>query len=507
MVNNNRVKFVPKSKIAEFREHTIEQIQNNIFIKKETEKNVFIDSYVESTRHANQDILKNISFDFKRGIKNDLKQESHWSEKNAKHMTQRDWMIFREDHDISVSNSSKSPTPFREWHDIVNINSNLYVNILNNGYLKPTPIQMQLISIINEGFDCIGISRTGSGKTLAYLVPIVMKLQIKTGSSDPRALVIVPTRELANQVEKEARNLSKSLNLKVAVLIGGTSITEQLFSVRDGIDLLISTPGRLKDVLEQNYITLSQCEITVIDEVDRMIHMNYENELAYIINKLENRFKRCQVVSISATLPTSSLKLINKYAHDPIVVKVGTSGLNIPENIELSFLYTDSNQKLQMLKKIFSKRYDKILVFANTRDSVESLCTFLLNSLNSEYDVYLLHGGISQVTREKSLHSFSNSQSSILIATDIACRGLDIDNLSLVVNFEMPKTSEIFIHRVGRTGRFGEKGHAISFVGDEDYEISKNILLMLKGVIQRRESYNSLSNAISMISSLNKMKL
>ncbi|EPZ35242.1 P-loop containing nucleoside triphosphate hydrolase protein [Rozella allomycis CSF55] len=423
--------------------------------------------------------------------------DRHWTEKPLEEMNSRDWRILKEDYSISTKGGSIS-NPLRNW-DEAELNYKIKRKIYDLGYEEPTPVQRQSIPIILSTRDMIGIAETGSGKTLAFLLPMIESIiNIRKEDNDsfnngPFALVLAPTRELALQIEQEAKMFTEALNLKTVAVVGGHIMAEQSYNLRGGVDLLIATPGRLKDLLESHVVVLNHCYFVVMDEADRMIDMGFEIDVNFILDNLpastqkpedkaedlkflkNKRFR--QTTMFSATMPPSVERMAKKYLKKPAVVTIGIAGKAV-DRIEQKVEMMKEDRKWDRLVRILNGGFEPpIIVFVRQKRTVDYL-TRQLEKLN--FKVVGLHGGKTQDQREKSLDLLRKGQKNILIATDVASRGIDIKDVSLVINYDMSKTIEGNFYSIGRTGRAGKEGKAITFLTNDDQETFYDLKLMLQ---------------------------
>lgn len=329
-------------------------------------------------------------------------------------------------------------------------------NLAKKGYSHPTEIQEKSFNDLIAGRNLIGVANTGTGKTGAFLLPIIHKLL--TGNSFT-SLVVVPTRELAQQVEEEFKSLAKNLNLYSICLIGGTSVSQDVRNLQRRNHLIVGTPGRLHDLAKRGALKFQNISVLVLDEFDRMLDMGFVEEIKKIVQLMKNRE---QTMLFSATIENKQRSLISELVDDPIEIKV-SSGSKASSSVEQKIIRVDrGSDKLAMLVDLINeKSFSKVIVFAETKRSVDSLSKKLLRSGIS---TGLIHGGKSQGFRNKSISFFKKGKTRVLVATDVAARGLDIDNVSHVINYQLPMTMDSYIHRIGRTGRAGNKGMAYTFV-------------------------------------------
>ena len=320
-------------------------------------------------------------------------------------------------------------------------------------FTTPTAIQHKAIPIANEGKDVLGIAQTGTGKTLAFGIPIIQKLAQSPG----RAIIIVPTRELALQVEETLRKLGDPFNCKSVILIGGMSMHAQIQALRKNTTrVLIVTPGRLLDHIRQRTVNLSDMKIVVLDEADRMLDMGFAPTIKEIAKYLP---KERQTLFFSATMPEAILKLAMLYMKLPIRVEIARAG-TAPEKIAQELFVVRQEAKRQLLIKLLEQYHGSVLIFSRTKANAKRITT-ALREMN--YKVNEIHANRSLSQRREALEGFKTGRYRILVATDIAARGIDVKGIELVINYDLPDDSENYVHRIGRTGRAGNEGHAITF--------------------------------------------
>lgn len=335
------------------------------------------------------------------------------------------------------------------------VNELIKTNLTAKGFELPTPIQDQTIPLAIEGRNIIGIANTGTGKTAAFAVPVLDNLMNHKGH---RALIVAPTRELAQQIEEEVRSIAKGSGLYGAVLIGGAPIGPQLRDLRTNPQIVIGTPGRIKDHLERRSLNLSSFHLVVLDEVDRMLDMGFVNDVRMILSQLP---AERQSFYFSATLDARVNSLIQTFSSDPITVslKAGESSDNVHQDV---VHFASTSDKLDKLHDVLLKSdVEKILVFDKTQRSVERLSKDLIAR---GFLADAIHGGKSQGQRQRALKRFKTNEVNILVATDVAARGIDIVDITHVINYTTPQSYEDYVHRVGRAGRAGRVGHALTFV-------------------------------------------
>lgn len=344
------------------------------------------------------------------------------------------------------------------------------------GYTRPTPIQAQSIPSVLEGRDVLAGAQTGTGKTAAFTLPMLQLLSRdpKRSAGAPRALVLTPTRELAAQVKANIDTYGANLKLKNAAVFGGVSINPQKDLLRRGVDILVATPGRLLDHLNQRTVDLSQVEILVLDEADRMLDMGFIHDIRKVISQLP---RQRQNLLFSATYSKDIKRLAEDILHDPARIEVARHN-TAAETVTQHVYRIDKKGKRDLLIHLINEgQWFQVLVFSRTKHGANKL----VEQLNrAGLEAAAIHGNKSQAVRTKALAGFKKGTIRVLVATDIASRGLDIDRLPHVVNFELPNVPEDYVHRIGRTGRAGEEGAAISLVSDDEVKLLKDIQRLLK---------------------------
>ncbi|XP_049887756.1 probable ATP-dependent RNA helicase DDX23 [Pectinophora gossypiella] len=418
--------------------------------------------------------------------------DRHWSEKDQDEMTERDWRIFREDYNITIK-GGKIPNPIRSWKE-ANFHQDIMEIINKVGYKSPTPIQRQAIPIGLQNRDIIGVAETGSGKTLAFLIPLLTWIQslpknerLEDADQGPYAIILAPTRELAQQIEEETNKFGIPLGITSVVVVGGLSREEQGFKLRLGCEIVIATPGRLIDVLENRYLVLNRCTYVVLDEADRMIDMGFEPDVQKILEYMpvsnikpdtdaaedasvllanyNSKKKYRQTVMFTATMPPAVERLARSYLRRPAIVYIGSVGKPVDRTEQVVFMIGE-NEKRRKLTEILQRNVEPpIIIFVNQKKGADVLAKGL-EKLG--FNACTLHGGKGQEQRDFALASLKNGSKDILVATDVAGRGIDIKDVSMVINYDMAKTIEDYTHRIGRTGRAGKTGKAVSFVTKED---------------------------------------
>lgn len=329
------------------------------------------------------------------------------------------------------------------------------------GYSSPTEIQSKAILPTLRGRDILGCAQTGTGKTAAFAIPILQKLQENKTHSGIRALVVTPTRELAIQIEENFKAYAKYLNIKTIAIFGGVPQGRQVTALKKGVDVLIATPGRLLDLSQQGFADISKIEILVLDEADRMLDMGFVHDVKRILKKIP---KQRQTLFFSATMPGSMRKFAHTILNNPIEISV-TPVSSVAETVHQSVYFVEKSEKKDLLIHLLKdKSIARSLVFTRTKHGANNLVKHLTKA-----GIYAaaIHGNKSQNARQKALENFKQSKIKVLVATDIASRGIDIDELPHVVNYELPNVPETYVHRIGRTGRAGKEGVAVSLCDRE----------------------------------------
>ena len=341
------------------------------------------------------------------------------------------------------------------------------------GYQSPTPIQAQSIPYVLEGRDLLGCAQTGTGKTAAFAIPILQLLynqkQEERGPRKIKTLILTPTRELAIQIDESFAAYGKHTGLSHAVIFGGVSQLPQVNILRKGIDILVATPGRLLDLISQGYIDLKDLKIFVLDEADRMLDMGFIHDVKRVITKLP---AKRQTLFFSATMPPEIQKLADVLLTSPAKVEV-TPVSSTAEAIDQSLYFVEKKDKPSLLLHLLNNSpISSVLVFTRTKHGADKVVKFLHRSHIASAAI---HGNKSQNARQNALSNFKSGKIRVLVATDIAARGIDIDDLSHVINFELPDVPETYVHRIGRTGRAGNSGIAFSFCGADERDALKDI--------------------------------
>jgi len=433
----------------------------------------------------------------------------HWSQKLTNEMTERDWRIFREDQEITVTGARGRAiqNPFRSWTES-GLPRDLLEAVYKAGYTRPTAIQMQSIPIAIKGHDIVGLSSTGSGKTAAFILPMLTYIKRlppitpDTSAMDgPYALVLAPSRELALQIESEAKKFSSFCNIKSCSIVGGKSAEQQTLTLSQGVELIVATPGRLADSLDAKQTVLNQCFYVVLDEADKMIDLGFESYVNRILDSIpasnlkpiedtemspsQEQYRITQM--FSATMPPSVEKLTKRYLRNPITISVGSAargGGGKPE-IEQRIEFVNSEmEKKKLLLDIMNETEFPVMIFVNSKRQADFVGTVLNNT---GIITTVLHSGKLQDRREDAINQFKAGRADVLVCTDVAGRGIDIPNVQHVVCFDMAKSIEDYTHRIGRTARgVNTKGIATSFILAKEDDA---IMPSLKTFLQQSKQY------------------
>ncbi|KAL8706158.1 MAG: hypothetical protein Q9201_000793 [Fulgogasparrea decipioides] len=430
--------------------------------------------------------------------------DKHWSEKKLEHMRERDWRIFKEDFNISTKGGA-IPNPMRSWAES-NLPKRLLDVVEQVGYTEPSAVQRAAIPIALQSRDLIGVAVTGSGKTAAFLLPLLVyiselpALNELTKNDGPYAIILAPTRELAQQIEIEAKKFATPLGFTCVSIVGGHSLEEQAYNLRDGAEIIIATPGRLVDCIERRVLVLAQCCYVIMDEADRMIDLGFEDPVNRILDALpvanmkpdseeaedalvmsqhlggKDRYR--QTMMYTATMPSAVERIARKYLRRPAIVTIGNVGEAV-ETVEqrIEFVAGEDKRKKRLGELLSSREFQPpIIVFVNIKRNCDAVARDIKHM---GFSSVTLHGGKTQEQREAALASLRNGSTDVLVATDLAGRGIDVPDVSLVVNFNMATSIESYTHRIGRTGRAGKSGVAITFLGNEDSDVMYDLKQML----------------------------
>jgi ATP-dependent RNA helicase RhlE len=354
----------------------------------------------------------------------------------------------------------------------LNISEPVLKALINKKYETPTPIQAQAIPVALNDRDLLGIAQTGTGKTAAFAIPIIQKLnhsQPKNQKREIKALILTPTRELAIQIDECFLDYSKYTNLHHAVIFGGVNQGQQVSILKKGVDILVATPGRLLDLIAQKYINLDYIRHFVLDEADRMLDMGFIHDIKRLLPMLP---KRKQTLFFSATMPDAIANLSKTILYKPVKVEVAPVA-SVVDTIEQHLYYVEKLQKSELLVTILRKELDKsVLVFSRTKHGADKIAKVLSKKgIGCE----VIHGNKTQGARQRALTNFKSGKTRVIIATDIAARGIDIANLEMVINYDLPDVAETYVHRIGRTGRAGNSGTALTFCLQEERMMIKDI--------------------------------
>ncbi len=375
--------------------------------------------------------------------------------------------------------------------------------VQTRGYQTPTPIQSKVIPLVMKGTDVLGCAQTGTGKTASFALPAIEQLINSTadGIHKLRVLVLSPTRELAIQINECFDAYSKHCNVRQTVIHGGVGANPQIQRLRKGMDVVVATPGRLLDLHQQEHIDLSSVELLIIDEADLMLDMGFIDDVSKIVKLVTNRR---QTLLFSATLPREIETIAADWLSNPVTANIVPDAIPI-HLIQQSVYYVENiNKDLLLIQYLFATPRARTLVFVRTKQDAERVSR---NINRAKLEALPLHGNKSQGRRRKSIEAFKSEQAPILVATDVAARGLDIDNISHVINYALPEYPEIYIHRVGRTGRAGSKGEAISLCASHERYYLEQIEKLADIKINRREwNYDDFGNLLQLERSMHRKK-
>ncbi len=366
--------------------------------------------------------------------------------------------------------------------------------IEETGYTRPTPIQAQSIPHVLKGRDILGAAQTGTGKTAAFALPILnhlLKNQVRLTPKQPRVLVVSPTRELAVQIFESFKTYGKFTRIKAAVIFGGVGQESQVRAMSQGVDVLVATPGRSLDLMNQRHVAIGNLEVFVLDEADRMLDMGFLPDVRKIVKLLP---PKRQNLFFSATMPTEIRGLADSLLKDPVHVKV-TPVASTVEKIQQSVMFVDKARKKDLLLDMFrdNKSLSKVIIFTRTKHGANRLAeTLLKNKIPSQ----AIHGNKSQNARQQALENLRTGRNQVLVATDIVARGIDIDQITHVINYELPNDPESYVHRIGRTARAGHSGIAISLCDAEEKSYLKDIEKLIAMEITRERSHKFHSDSV-----------
>jgi ATP-dependent RNA helicase RhlE len=361
--------------------------------------------------------------------------------------------------------------------EILGVSEPLQRALSAENYLHPTPIQVQAIPLILNGRDVLGIAQTGTGKTAAFGLPLLQRLAASGAAPEPRgarALILAPTRELALQIGDSLRSYGRHLKLRHAVILGGVNQNKQVAAVRNGVDILVATPGRLLDLINQKHLRLNAVTTLVVDEADRMFDMGFIRDVRRIVALLP---RKRQSMLFSATMPADVADLVKDILIDPARIDISPATITA-DRIEQTVHFVDAKDKRGLLSRLLGDQaMARVLVFTRTKHGANKVADHLEKS---GYAAEVIHGNKSQNARVRALEEFRCGRARILVATDIAARGIDVDEVTHVVNFELPEVAENYVHRIGRTARAGHGGIAISFCDSSERDSLRSIERLIK---------------------------
>ncbi len=361
-----------------------------------------------------------------------------------------------------MTNDNKNTEP--AGFDELGINSKLLEVLKKAGFKKPTPIQQEAIPVGIEGGDLVGLAQTGTGKTLAFAIPMLQRI----GRDGGQGLVLLPTRELALQVDEEYKKLAKQFGLRTAILIGGASMNVQRNQIKRKPHVIVATPGRLIDVMERKWVKLDQVRTLVLDEADRMLDMGFMPQIKRVLKNVPDDR---QTMLFSATMPTEIARLAKQFMREPKRIEVARAG-RASDLVEQSLYVVSKKDKIRLLKYLLKKEGGTVLVFTRTKYAAKRIARDLERQGIKAADI---HSNLTLAQRRKALDGFKSGKHRVLVATDIAARGIDVKNISLVVNYDLPEAAEDYVHRIGRTGRAEMTGKATSFAEPDQGLLVTNI--------------------------------
>lgn len=354
--------------------------------------------------------------------------------------------------------------------DDLNLNTPLRNAIIDLDFVQPTPIQEKAFPVIMSGIDMVGIAQTGTGKTIAYLLPVLRQLTYSE-LKHPRVLILAPTRELVIQVTNELNKLTKYMSVRIEAVYGGTNINTQKQRVYDGIDILVATPGRLFDLIMSGVLRLKSIQKVIIDEVDEMLNQGFRPQLMSILDTLP---PKRQNLMFSATLTEPVKDIINHYFYCPNIIEIAAHGTPLDQIEQLGYNVLNYNTKINLIEHIIkTQNIEKVLIFVQNKKTADKLADILKTRITG--DIGVIHSNKSQNFRINALNSFANGLTQVLIATDIVSRGIDINKVSHVINFDVPDQPADYIHRIGRTGRANQTGTAITLITKNDWQYAEAI--------------------------------
>lgn len=363
------------------------------------------------------------------------------------------------------------------YFDELGLSEKVLAAVEDMGYTQPTPVQEQAIPAVLAGKDVCAAAQTGTGKTAAFTLPTMDRLGRAQHGQGPLCLIVTPTRELAQQIEEVVATVAEHTGHRALTVVGGVGYDPQVKGLKKGVDILVATPGRLIDLFERKAVKLNSVQTLVIDEADRMLDMGFWPSMRKIIKWTpENR----QTLLFSATLDENVMRQVGSILHDPVYVEVARKG-TAAETIDQYIMPVDSMQKADLLPAVLKEKgADRVLVFTRTKSRADAIAKRLHKA---GYKVAAIHAGKTQAQRNRELESFRNGKVDVLIATDVLARGIDIPDISYVINYDVPQNPEDYVHRIGRTGRAGEEGFSLTFVGPDEISYLREIEYLMKKVI------------------------
>lgn len=390
----------------------------------------------------------------------------------------RNARLWRSEHDVSLMSRTRVDVPpILEWHTA--LSGPLCAALAQSGFVRPLPVQSQCVALALTGHDVIGLAQTGTGKTLAYVIPILSFVLDYLSKNEfdpvsgPLGIVLVPTHELADQVNSVVDQLGQSLGIASMALVGGFSISDQAVSLRRGAHVIVATPGRLNDVLESHLMVVGNCSVVVMDEADKMVDRSFGPQIEQILTMVPSTRR---LMMFSATMPNEVLSIVEKFFQNVVRVRVGRVG-DAASTIKQIVHYVSKAEKRQAFLEAIHGMKPPIIVFVNSRESCENVANLLGEN---GFRVSWIHGGKSQKDRDAVVNAIWDGVIDIVVATEVLSRGIDIERVQNVVNYEVPIEISSYVHRIGRTGRAGESGVATSFVTPEDVYIMYDLTRLLQ---------------------------
>ncbi len=374
----------------------------------------------------------------------------------------------------------------KQGFDGLGIAPKLLELLTKNKFTVPTPIQLRSIPVAITGQDLMGIAQTGTGKTMAFGIPMIQRLAQFKGQK--KGLILVPTRELAIQVDESLRKIGAGIGLRTAVLIGGEAMGKQLRALKNNPNIVVATPGRLNDHLQNSKLSLHNVGILVLDEADRMLDMGFAPQIEKILQKVP---KQRQTMLFSATMPDDIVKLANTYMKSPLRVEVAPAGTAV-KTVTQELYFLDRNQKNDLLKTLLNEYKGSVLVFSRTKYKAKDIARMIRNMGHTATEI---HSNRSLGQRKDALEGFKLGRYRVMVATDIAARGIDVTGIELVINYDLPATAEDYVHRIGRTGRAGKTGRAITFATHDQRREVRNIERLIKRNLDVSKMPTSLASA------------